>query len=143
MRADLGLATSPRFELSRDESEFVVRNMSHDLCYALTRLVNWLVTHVCGVPDPASGGPGDRNEYIRRWAAGAEPSGVPVGAAEIIGRYAPVAVVINDFYWDLFGDSRATPYPVEEIGRAMALIPGLAPAPGYGASDRRTPDRLE
>jgi hypothetical protein len=126
--ADLGLATSPRFDLSADESAFVEHNLSHDGCYAVMQLVNWLVTNVCGVAVPDTGGPTERNEYIRRCAAGAEPIEVPAGVAEVISRYAPVTVVMNDFYWNLFGESRATPYPVEEVKRAMALVPGLAPA---------------
>jgi len=124
--ADLGLATSPRFDLSADESDFVARNLSHDLCYAVMQLVNWLVTNVCGVAVAETGGPADRNEYIRRWAQGAEPVDVPPAATAIITRYAPVTVVMNDFYWDLFGESRATPYPVEDIRRAIALVPSLA-----------------
>lgn len=39
----------------------------------------------------------------------------------IVGRYAPVAEVMNAFYRRLFGQSRATPYPAEELARAMAL----------------------
>jgi hypothetical protein len=35
---------------------------------------------------------------------------------------------MNDFYWNMFGESRATPYPAQEITRAMALIPDFAPA---------------
>jgi hypothetical protein len=127
--ADLGLATSPRFDLSADEMDFVARNMSHDACYAVMQLVNWLVTNVCGVAVPDTGGPTDRNDYIRRCAAGAEPTNVPAAVAAIITRYVPVTVVMNDFYWDLFGESRATPYPAEEIRRAIALVPGFAPAP--------------
>jgi hypothetical protein len=115
---DLGLATSPRFELSGAESEFVARHASHDVCYALTRLVNWLVTNVCGVATPATGGPAERNEYIRRRAAGARVVDVPPAVAAVVARYAPVAVVMNDFYWDLFGVSRATPYPAVEVERA-------------------------
>ena len=30
---------------------------------------------------------------------------------------------MNDFYWDLFGKSRATPYPAVDIKRAMAATP--------------------
>lgn len=41
-------------------------------------------------------------------------------AAAIIARYAPVAVVLNDFYWSLFGESRKTRYPTADIGRACA-----------------------
>jgi hypothetical protein len=47
------------------------------------------------------------------WVLGGRYAGFPL-------RYAPVAVVMNDFYWKLFGESRATPYPVDEIERACA-----------------------
>ena len=44
--------------------------------------------------------------------------------AELISRYAPVAALMNDFYWDVFGVNRATPYPAREITQAIAAIPG-------------------
>jgi hypothetical protein len=113
--ADLGLATSPRFELSADEAEFLKANESHDGCYAMTQLVNWLAYALTDAHDAA-----ERNAYIRRCAEGKVPSDVPAWAATIIGRYAPVVVVMNDFYWDLFGESRKTPYPVEAVERACA-----------------------
>lgn len=121
--ADLGLATSPRFDLSAAESDFAGRHGSHDVCYALTQLVNWLVSNVCGVAVPAAGGPVERNDYIRRCAAGAEVVNAPPAVAEVISRYAPTAVVMNDFYRDLFGKSRATPYPAADIRRVLAAIP--------------------
>ena len=124
--ADLGLATSPRFDLSAAEAGFAGRHLSHDVCYALTQLVNWLVSNVCGVAVPAAGGPVERNDYIRRCAIGAQVVDAPAAVAEVISRYAPAAVVMNDFYWDLFGTSRATPYPAADIKRAMAAIPDLA-----------------
>jgi hypothetical protein len=120
--ADLGLATSPQFDLSADESNFVARNMSHDAGYAVMSLVNWLVTSVCGVAVPTTGGPTARNEYIRRCAGDEQPVEGPAALAAIINRYAPVTVVMNDFYWDLFRESRATPYPAEQVERAT---PGL------------------
>jgi hypothetical protein len=43
--------------------------------------------------------------------------------AELISRYAPVAALVNAFYWDVYGVSRATPYPALEVTRAMATIP--------------------
>jgi hypothetical protein len=36
---------------------------------------------------------------------------------------------MNDFYSDLFGVSRTTPYPAQEMTQAMAAIRGFAPAP--------------
>ncbi|MEV4250847.1 serine/threonine protein phosphatase [Streptosporangium canum] len=120
--ADLGLATSSRFDLSKQELEFLKRNRTHDLGYALMRLVNWLVTNVCGVKAPQSGGPAQRNDYIRACADGADPIGAPPGAAAVIRRYAPVAAAMNGFYWDLFGVDRATPYPGEKIERALSAV---------------------
>jgi hypothetical protein len=143
--ADLGLATSPRFDLSAAESDFAGRHLSHDVCYALTQLVNWLVSNVCGVAVPSGGGPVERNDFIRRCAAGAQVAEAaacvaeaPAAVAEVIRRYAPVAVVMNDFYWDLFGSSRATPYPAVDIERAMAAIPAaFRSRGGLGSRDAR------
>jgi hypothetical protein len=115
--ADLGLAVSPRFELSTVEREFVARNATHDQAYADRLLVNWLVEYVVGIPVPATGGPVERNAYVRRVAAGERPAGLTAELAELIVRHAPVAVAMNDFYWDLFGVSRDTPYPAETIAR--------------------------
>jgi hypothetical protein len=113
--ADLGLATSARFELSAAELSFLQENLSHDGCYGVTQLVNWLVTVLTGLRDPAS-----RNEFIRRCAEGEEPANVPAGAATVIKRYAPIAVVMNDFYWKLHGITRTDPYPIEEVERVCA-----------------------
>ena len=41
-------------------------------------------------------------------------------------RYAPVAVILNDSYGNLFGVSRSTPYPTRELARAVAAVPGFA-----------------
>jgi hypothetical protein len=104
--ADLGLATSPRFDLSTVEREFLRANASHDASHTMTLLVNWLVAALAGITRIK-----DRNEYISRCATGDRPANLPEWAAAVVGRYAPVAVVMNDFYWKLFGESRATPYP--------------------------------
>jgi hypothetical protein len=117
--ADLGLATSPRFDLSTEERNFLVRNASHDAGYAMRELLNWIVAHVVGIPGPLSGGPVERYDYIRRCAAGARPAGAPEPFADLITRYAPIVAVLNDFYWDLFGVSRETPYPADEMTRAI------------------------
>ncbi|MFI9847580.1 serine/threonine protein phosphatase [Nonomuraea sp. NPDC051941] len=121
--ADLGLATSSRFDLSKQEIEFLNRNRTHDIGYALMRLVNWLVTDICGVPVPRNGVLEQRNEYIRACADGADPAGAPPTVAAMLRRYAPVAAVMNGFYWDLFwSDRRTTPYPSEKIERAMSAM---------------------
>ncbi|MFC4118014.1 serine/threonine-protein kinase [Nonomuraea zeae] len=117
---DFGLVTSPRFELSAQESAFIARNRTHDRGYAMMCLVNWLVTNVAGVTTPPGGLPVARNDYVRRWAAGERPAGLPGPLAAVLDRHAPLAAVLNDFYWELFGESRATPYPAEAAERAIA-----------------------
>jgi hypothetical protein len=110
---DFGLATSPRFELSAAESSFLHANRAHDACHTVTRLVDWLVTELTGTPDWA-----DRDEFIRRCADGYDPVDLMPSAAAVIRRYAPIAVVVNDFYRRLHLEDRTTPYPVHAIERA-------------------------
>ena len=112
--ADFGLASSPRFDLSDDERDFLARNASHDACYAVRELLNWMVANIVGIPAPA-----ERNEYLRRCAAGDRPTGLPEPVAELISRHAPAVAIMNDFYWNLFGVSRETPYPGQEIAHAL------------------------
>ncbi len=108
---DFGLATSSRFELSTAEREFVERHATHDADYAAMRLVNWLVTDICGIPMPAGGGPIARNAYVNRCAAGHIPDDVPPAVAEILARHAPAAAKLNAFYWKLFGGDIHAEYP--------------------------------
>ncbi|QIS21368.1 serine/threonine protein phosphatase [Nocardia terpenica] len=109
--SDFGLATSPRFDLSAAERDFAQRHITHDAGYAAMRLVNWLVTEVCGIAMPTSGGPVARNEYVRRCAAGHIPDSVPPVAAAILARHAPAAARMNAFYWKLFGGDIHAEYP--------------------------------
>ncbi|NTX57791.1 serine/threonine protein phosphatase [Myxococcus sp. CA051A] len=108
---DFGLATSPRFDLSNAERDFVARHVGHDAEYAAMRLVNWLVTTVCGLPVPAGGGPVERNGYVRRCASGDIPQDVPAAVADILSRHAPAAARMNDFCWRLRDGDIHAEYP--------------------------------
>ena len=108
---DFGLTTSPRFHLSNAERGFVAHHIGHDGDYAAMQLVNWLVTTVCGVPVPVSGGPVARNRCVRRCASGDIPRGVPAAVAGILARHAPAAARMNDFCWQLFDGDIHAQYP--------------------------------
>lgn len=108
---DFGLVTSPRFELSAAERDFVRRNAGHDAGYAAMRLVNWLVVAVCGVEVPPGGVPTARNEYVVRCAEGDVPGDVPAAVAAILARHAPAAARMNGFYWRLFDGDPHAPFP--------------------------------
>ena len=77
-------------------------------------LINLVVTRFLGPRDVAH-----RNDIIRTLAAGLRPAELPPGLGGMVGRHAAVAVVINDFYWSLFGESRATPYPTKPVEQAL------------------------
>jgi hypothetical protein len=128
--ADFGLATSPRFELSAAESSFLSTNLSHDACHTITRLVDWLVTKLTDVPDWLA-----RDEFVRRCAAGYQPADLLPSATAVIARYAPIAVVVNEFYRRLHLEDRATPYPVDEIEQACVASsfgsPWTSARPGW------------
>ncbi|MER7452724.1 serine/threonine protein phosphatase [Nocardia beijingensis] len=109
--SDFGLATSPRFDLSAAERDFVERHATHDASYSAMRLVNWLVTEVCGVPMPSSGGPVARNEYVLQCAAGHIPADVPPVVSAILTRHASTAAKMNAFFWKLFDGDMHAEYP--------------------------------
>jgi len=106
--SDFGLATSPQFDLSAAERDFTEQHVTHDAGYAAMRLVNWLVTDVCGVP---SGGPVAHNEYVRQCAAGRVPDDVPPTVAAILTQHAPAAAKMNAFYGRLFHGDLHAEYP--------------------------------
>lgn len=108
---DFGLATSPGFDLSRPERDFVARNLDHDSDYAAMRLVNWLASTVCGFPAQGSGGLAARNTYVRRCANGDIPHHLPAPVAAILSRHAPAAARMNDFCWRLVDGDINAGYP--------------------------------
>lgn len=106
--SDFGLATSPHFDLSAAEREFTARHVAHDADYAAMRLVNWLVTAVCGV---SRGDPVAHDDYVRQCAAGRIPDDVPPTVAAILARHASSAVKMNAFYGRLFHGDLDAEYP--------------------------------
>ncbi len=106
--SDFGLAISPRFDLSSAERDFTAQHVTHDAGYAAMRLVNWLVTDVCGVP---RGDPVAHNEYVRQCAARRVPDGMPPAVAAILTRHAPAAAKMNAFYGRLFHGDLHAEYP--------------------------------
>ena len=117
--ADFGLAVARQFELSPEETHFLDANISHDPCHAITRLVDFLVTECAGTTDWAA-----RNELVRRCALGEDiTAAMSSSAAGVVRRYAPIAVVVNDFYRQLHLEDRATSYPAVEVQRACVAAP--------------------
>ena len=96
--------------LDGDERALLHAHSTHDGGNVLALLVYSLVAALTDVSDWR-----ERFALIRRWAEGDAPVGIPAAAVAVVERYAPIAVVMNDFHPRLLDDSRATPYPAAEV----------------------------
>lgn len=109
--ADLGLATSGRFALSPDELSYLHHHASLDRAYVLAKWVNWLIKAFA----PSSASVLERMALVRAVAQGKAAHHLirelPSDVAAIIDRHAPVAMLVNDFYVKLHGESRSAHYP--------------------------------
>ena len=107
-----GLSLASSFELASDEADFYDEHRTYDRHYSVTHLVNWLAVALYGhAPD-------ERREFVRACARGTLPADLPGTIAALLARHAPVAAVMGDFYDRFRHVSRATPYPLEALGRA-------------------------
>jgi hypothetical protein len=107
---DFGLTVASEFTLSDAEAAFLAEHADHDRAYVLTQVVNRRVRGWGEWPDVRS-----RNDFVRACATSAVPHPDP-----LLRRCAPLAAVVNDFYFALHTESRKTPYPGEEIARGLA-----------------------
>jgi hypothetical protein len=130
--ADLGLATSARFQLSDDEQSYLQHNASLDCGYVRAKWVSWLVKAWA----PAASSLQERMEWIRDIARGQAVSRVipdmPSSIAAIIRRHAPVATVLNDFYVELRSASRRASYPRDEVDALLRAATKTAAAAPTG-----------
>ena len=100
--ADFGLAGDPAFALSPDESAFLERHRDWDRWDVRRYLVNWLCHRLA--PDT------DRTTVIRDGGPG-----LPPWARDLLTRYGPTVLLLNDFYDRLVAGPKRVPYPAEEL----------------------------
>lgn len=108
--SDFGLATARQFQLSSPEMNFVQLTVDHDLAYCAAALVNTIAATRIWFADPR-----ERNDYVRRCAGSGQATALAGVLADTVVRYAPVATVVNDFYWQLHNGNVAAPYPADAI----------------------------
>jgi hypothetical protein len=111
--ADYGLAISSHFDLSPSETSFFELHKTYDRCYTRSWLVNRLITALYGYERK------EREALIRACAEGEDPPDGPQKARAILSRHAPLAAVMTDFYGKVQDENRETPYPFEELRRAL------------------------
>ncbi|MFE7430213.1 protein kinase family protein [Streptomyces sp. NPDC057545] len=109
--ADFGLALSSGFELSAAEAEFLSGHLAYDRCHTASHLLRH------HLPDGLRGGM-EHEVFLREWIAGHRSDGVPREIAAIIDRHSRAAVVFGEFARRLLTESKRTPFPAAEVGRA-------------------------
>lgn len=114
--ADLGLASSRDFDLSPAERAFLADHLVYDRSYAPSHLLRH------HLPDEVRGGVG-HDAFLRAWAGGHRPDGVPPDLGAILDRHAAHAIVLGDFQRRLLTRSRRTPFPAAEVERALVRRP--------------------
>ncbi len=114
--ADFGLAIYEKFELSEVESDFFKKNYNYDQCYTMAYFVEWLLAESFGIENWVIG---NNNAILHEYAIGKGSPLLPI-IEEIIMRYAPIAVVMNQFFLKL-KKSKVTPYPTSELKRVCTV----------------------
>jgi len=112
--SDFGLATARRFQLNSAGQRFVALTRDHDLAYCAAALVNTIVGTLVRFE-----GPHERNDYVRRCGKSGQAAHLTGRLADTIVRYAGIATIVNDFYWQLQGGDQTVDYPAAAIATAL------------------------
>lgn len=111
--SDFGLALSSKFDLTPEETEFLKQHQSYDQACAAANLLHCIITSLFG------------KEHwgirLREYLVG-ELSNVPPAINTIINRYAPIALLMDEFFQKLQKESKSTPYPATQVEKLLRAI---------------------
>ena len=108
--SDFGLALSSKFDLTPEEIEFLKQHQSYDQACATVNLLHCIITSLFGK---------EHFEIrLREYLAG-ELNNVPPAISTIINRYAPIALLMDEFFQKLQKESKSTPYPATQLEKLL------------------------
>lgn len=111
--SDFGLALSSKFDLTPEEIEFLKQHQFYDQACAAVNLLHCIITSLFG------------KEHweirLREYLAG-ELSNAPPAINTIINRYAPMALLMDEFFQKLQKESKSTPYPATQLEKLLRAI---------------------
>lgn len=111
--SDFGLALSSKFDLTTAETEFLKQHQSYDQACAAVNLLHCVITSLFGK---------DNWEIrLREYLAG-RIGNVPPAINTIINRYAPIALLMDEFFQKLQFERKSTPYPATQIEKLLRTI---------------------
>jgi len=110
--SDFGLALSSKFDLTPAETEFLKQHQSYDQACAAVNLLHCIITSLFGKKH--------WEIRLREYLAG-ELSNVPPAMNTIINRYAPIALLMDEFFQKLQKESKSTPYPATQLEKLLRI----------------------
>lgn len=110
---DFGLALSSRFDLTAAETEFLKQHQSYDQACAAVNLLHCIVTSYFGKENWEL----RLREYLEG-RIGPRPPKI----ATVIEKYAPIALLMDEFFQKLQKESKSSPYPVARLEEMLLNI---------------------
>jgi hypothetical protein len=108
--SDFGLVLSSKFNLSAAEREFLKQHQSYDQACAAVNLIHCIITSLFG-----------KEQWeirLREYLAG-ELDNTPPTIAAVIKQYAPIALLMDEFFQKLQKESKSTPYHAAQLEKLL------------------------
>ncbi|MCD6045306.1 MAG: hypothetical protein K0R48_469 [Gammaproteobacteria bacterium] len=110
---DFGLSLSSKFKLTDAETEFLAQHKSYDQVCAIVNLLQCIVTTHFGK---------EQWELRLREIIASKVAMLPIGMSAILQRYAPIAMVLDDFFQKLNKEDKYARYPAVELERLLEAL---------------------
>lgn len=111
--SDFGLALSSHFDLTNSEIDFLNAHRTYDRCATIVNLLHCIITNLYG-----------KDQWEMRlkdyMSSKLPPLVSPIDT--LIKQYAPIALVMDEFYQKLQKESKSTPYPATHLESLLANI---------------------
>ena len=110
---DFGLSLFSEFELTAAENTFFTQHKSYDQVCAIVNLLQCIVTTFFGK---------EQWELRLRELIASERDMLPAGISTVLKRYAPIAIVLDDFFQKLNKEDKFALYPAMELERLVETV---------------------
>lgn len=111
--SDFGLALASQFEMSKEETDLFDTYLTYDKCSTVTNFLHSIIASLLGK---------DRWSITLQNVANDEIKDFEPSVAKIVKLYAPIALVMDNFYQNMQKVSKATPYPASQLTKLLTDI---------------------
>ena len=112
--SDFGLSLSKEFDLSLEEIAFFDKHRSYDRCSTIVNLLHCFMTYSL---DRSQWKDAHLHEYLNGEYGKISPAITPT-----VNRYAPIALIMADFYQSMIKKSKLTLYPNKDLEKLLKKV---------------------